>query len=171
MNSTGSTLLLKDEISVCHQFSSGDLGHLIYIHGTQNVSDYGFNEVHEAYCAKIAAEFILNADPKRSKVWLLKKRNSIVGSVFIIERSLIEAQLRLLFVDKSIRGAGLGRWLVQEAVEYCRSVRFERLCLWTVKGLDRAISIYESLGFVKTESQTTSAWGVESVENRYDLFF
>ena len=165
------TLLLTKEVSVCHQFSSGDLGHLIYIHGTQNVLDYGFNEVHEAYCAKIAAEFILNPDPKRSKAWLLKKSNSIVGSVFIIERSQIEAQLRLLFVDKSVRGAGLGRWLVQEAVEYCRLVEFQRLYLWTVKGLDRAIFIYESVGFIQTETQITYSWGGQSIENRYDLTF
>jgi hypothetical protein len=41
--------------------------------------------------------------------------------------------------------------------------------LWTVAGLERAISIYQSLGFKLTEEKTQYVWGRESRELRFDL--
>ena len=156
-------------ISISHSFEPGDLGRLILIHGIQNFQDYGFDPVHEAYCARIAGDFMLNPEPRRSKAWLAKKDNSVVGSVLICELPDNVAQLRLLFADKSVRGCGLGRWLVEDSVQYCREAGFKRVLLWTVDGLDRAISIYLSLGFQKTEERVQVAWGRESRELRFDL--
>jgi GNAT superfamily N-acetyltransferase len=135
----------------------------------ENFEDYGFNAVHEAYCAKIAAEFLLNSHKDRSAAWIAKKGGDVVGSVLIIERPQNEAQLRLLFVAKSVRGIGLGRWLVEEAIRYSASFGFGRVYLWTVAGLDRAISIYESVGFAQSEERLTEEWGQASREVRFDL--
>ena len=156
-------------ISVYHDFTPGDLGQLVYLHGVQNFGDYGFNQVHEAYCAKIAVEFILDPDKKRSHAWIVKQREKVIGSIIIIERPANQAQLRLLFVDRSVRGVGLGRWLVEESVRYCRGVGFELVYLWTVNGLDRAITIYESMGFVRVAEKTIEEWGRTSLEIRFDL--
>ncbi len=114
INRPGSPKLQQTGISIHHTFEPGDLGQLILIHGVQNFRDYGFNAVHEAYCAKIAADFILSTASDRSKFWLAKQKGTVVGSVFIFEQPANQAQLRLLFVDASVRGGGLGRWLVEE---------------------------------------------------------
>ncbi|MBV9948501.1 MAG: GNAT family N-acetyltransferase [Myxococcales bacterium] len=156
-------------ITVDGQFRPGDLGSLIHVHGVQNSSDYGFNEIHEAYCARIAADFILKREPRRQRVWLARKAGVIIGSVFICEPEPSVAQLRLLFVDASARGLGLGRWLVEEAVGYCREAGFDRIFLWTVEGLDRAKNVYTSLGFVVTETKGNTDWRDDAVEVRYDL--
>lgn len=159
----------KAGISVHNAFLPGDLGQLIYIHGVLNFADYGFNHVHEAYCAKVAAEFILEQIPKRSRVWLTKRDGKVVGSIFIVERPDNQAQIRLLFVDRAVRGIGLGRWLVEESVRYSRTSGFESVFLWTVEGLDRAVSIYESMGFMRTAEKPDYSWGRKSIEVRYDL--
>jgi GNAT superfamily N-acetyltransferase len=159
----------KAGISVHHEFVPGDLGRLIYIHGVQNFRDYGFNEVHEAFCAKIAIDFLLTPQKGRSRAWIPKKDNQVVGSILIIERPENQAQLRLLFVDDSVRGVGLGRWLVEESVRYSREAGFDAVFLWTVTGLDRAISVYESLGFIKVEEKIVEEWGGKNTEIRYDL--
>jgi GNAT superfamily N-acetyltransferase len=156
-------------ISVGHNWEPGDLGFLIYLHGRENSQDYGFNALHEAYCAKIATEFILNPAKDRSCAWIARKGAEVVGSVLIVERPENEAQLRLLFVAKSVRGIGLGRWLVEESVRYCASGGFKKIYLWTVAGLDRAISIYRSVGFVWLEEKRTEEWGRISTEIRLDL--
>jgi GNAT superfamily N-acetyltransferase len=156
-------------VTVQHQFEPGDLGYLIHIHGVQNLRDYGFNEIHEAYCARIAVDFMLNPEPRRSRVWLTRKDGRINGSVFICELPGEVAQLRLLFVDASARGLGLGRWLVEEAVQYCRDAGFNSIFLWTVEGLDRAKSVYTSLGFVVTETKENQDWREQAREVRYDL--
>lgn len=158
-------------ITVDHQFKPGDLGWLIHIHGVQNLKDYGFNEIHEAYCARIATDFMLNPQPRRQRVWLTRKDGVINGSVFICEPEEGVAQLRLLFVDESARGLGLGRWLVEEAVNYSREAGFARIFLWTVEGLDRAKTVYTSLGFAVTETKGNQDWREEAREVRYDLAF
>ena len=117
-------LIETGEISIHHDFAPGDLGQLIQIHGLQNFADYGFNQVHEAYCAQIAVDFILCSEKGRSRAWLAKKEDKVVGSIFIIERPNNQAQLRLLFVDRSMRGLGLGRWLTEESIHYSRSKEF-----------------------------------------------
>jgi len=159
----------KAGISIHHDFVPGDLGRLIYIHGVQNFRDYGFNEIHEAYCARIAIDFLLTPQKGRSRAWIPKKNNQVVGSVLIVERPENQAQLRLLFVDDSVRGVGLGRWLVEESVRYSREARFDLIYLWTVTGLDRAIAVYQSLGFVKAEEKIIEDWGEKNIEIRYDL--
>ncbi len=156
-------------ISIHNHFVPGDLGQLIYIHGIGNLADYGFNEVHEAYCAKIATEFVLDQRKGRSRAWLAKKAGQVVGSILIVERPDNEAQLRLLYVDLSVRGIGLGRWLVEESIQYCRSAGFGFVYLWTVQGLDRAISVYESVGFIRRREKTIEEWGRLNVEVRFDL--
>jgi GNAT superfamily N-acetyltransferase len=156
-------------ITVDHAFQPGDLGWLVHIHGVQNRKDYGFNEVHEAYCARIAADFILNPEPHRQRVWLTRKDGVVNGSVFICEPEEGVAQLRLLFVEASARGLGLGRWLVEEAVAYCRQAGFTRVFLWTVEGLDRAQTVYSSLGFVMTDAKENKDWREQAREVRYDL--
>jgi GNAT superfamily N-acetyltransferase len=158
-------------ISIHRDFAAGDLGQLIYIHGVQNSADYGFNHVHEAYCAQIAVEYILGSQKQkgRSEVWLAKQEGKVVGSIFIIERPNNQAQLRLLFVDRSMRGLGLGRWLVEESILYCKIQGFSLVYLWTVQGLDRAISLYESVGFRAVAEKSVEEWGKTSLEIRYDL--
>jgi GNAT superfamily N-acetyltransferase len=155
-------------LTLTHEFAPGDLGELVAIHGRENFIDYGFDPHHEAYCALIGAEFLLEPQP-RTCLWLVKKGNEVVGSVIIFERGENIAQLRLLFVARSARGIGLGRWLVEVAVSYCVSTGFQHVYLWTVDGLDRAISIYQSLGFRPTEKKVSSEWGRDSTEIRYDL--
>ena len=163
--------LLAAGVTVQHKFKPGDLGALIHIHGVQNLRDYGFNEIHEAYCARVATDFILNSHPGRSRVWLTRMAGAINGSVFICELPDDVAQLRLLFVDTSARGLGLGRWLVEEAVRYCREAGFRSMFLWTVEGLDRAQKVYADSGFVVTETKPNNAWREESREVRYELKF
>ncbi|MDE2148344.1 MAG: GNAT family N-acetyltransferase [Gammaproteobacteria bacterium] len=161
--------LREASITVAHAFEPGDLGELIRIHGVGNARDYGFNAVHEGYCAQIAAGFILDADPRRSRVWLAKRASRVVGSVFICECPDNTAQLRLLYADASVRGLGLGRWLVEAVVDYCRHAGFSSVFLWTVEGLERALAVYTALGFVLTESKDCAVWGRPARELRYQL--
>jgi GNAT superfamily N-acetyltransferase len=158
-----------DGISIHSDFSPGDLGQLVYIHGVQNFADYGFNHVHEAYCAQIAVEFVLSPEKGRSRAWLAKKEEKVVGSIFIVERPNNQAQLRLLFVDRAVRGVGLGRWLVEESIRYCKAEGFNVVYLWTVKGLDRAIWLYESVGFTAVADKRIEEWGKTHLEVRFDL--
>ncbi len=156
-------------ITVSDRFEPGDLGELVRIHGIGNARDYGYTVWHEAYCARIAAEFLIDGGGPRGRMWLAKKHGAVVGSVFIVETPNKAAQLRLLYASDAARGLGLGRWLVEAAVAHCREQGFAAVFLWTAQGLDGAIHLYESLGFKLSETKAAQGWGVDTHELRFDL--
>lgn len=154
---------------ISDRFEPGDLGELIRIHGLQNFRDYGFDARHEAYCARIASDFVIDGGGERGRVWLAKRGGQVIGSVLVVETTADRAQLRILFVDERARGLGLGRWLVEAAVQHCREARFRSVFLWTVEGLERAVAIYAGLGFKVVERRCSEGWGGPVTELRYEL--
>ncbi len=80
-----------------------------------------------------------------------------------------EAQLRWYLVDPSARGSGLGKQLMREAVQFSKDQSYSSIFLWTVATLKTAAHLYRSFGFMKTEEQPDHLWGVDVVEERYEM--
>jgi GNAT superfamily N-acetyltransferase len=99
----------------------------------------------------------------------VEKAGRVRGSVAIVDASENAAQLRWLILHPEVRGFGLGRRLVEEAVGFCRTCGYARVLLWTVKGLLAATRIYTGIGFRLTEEKTHRIWGNEITEQRYEL--
>jgi RimJ/RimL family protein N-acetyltransferase len=60
-----------------------------------------------------------------------------------------------IIVENAHRGAGLGRALMETAIDWSRRVGLEKLCLGVFTGNQRAISLYRSLGFREEGTQHT----------------
>jgi GNAT superfamily N-acetyltransferase len=76
-----------------------------------------------------------------------------VGCVFRVERASTVAQLRLLLLDPSARGAGLGSRLVDECIRFSGASGYRRLMLWTQANLRvaRHIDLKKGFRLVKRE--------------------
>ncbi|MBI1772590.1 MAG: GNAT family N-acetyltransferase, partial [Burkholderiales bacterium] len=77
------------------------------------------------------------------------------------------AHLRWFIVDDELRGGGIGRRLLKEAISFCEQQQFSEIQLWTFKGLDAARRLYEEAGFVLLEELPGRQWGEEVVEQRF----
>jgi len=151
-----------------HNLLPGDVGYLIYLHGELYAKETGYNLEFEGYVCKTFYDFLQHYHPSKDRVFLATYNNRIVGAVAIVGHSKELAQLRWLLVHPDMRGVGLGKKLVQDAMNFCRQQQYKKVYLLTTDQQTTAAKLYLQAGFVKTEEVPQEMWGHRLKEVRYE---
>lgn len=147
----------------------GDIGWITHRQGVLYNQEYGWDEQFEALIAEIAAKFFQSFDPKRERCWIAEREGEVIGSVFCVKDSKTIARLRLLYVEPSARGLGVGSRLVEECVAFARRAGYRKVTLWTNSVLHSARHIYERAGFRKVSEEAHHSYGHDLVSQTWDL--
>jgi DNA-binding MarR family transcriptional regulator/GNAT superfamily N-acetyltransferase len=137
----------------------GDLGHVISRQASVYTEEYGWDWTYEGLVADIIGQFVKTYDPAFERAWIAERDGEVVGSVFVVKVDTATAKLRLLYVDKAARGAGLGRRLVEECLAFAKSAGYRRMELWTNDCLTAARRIYEATGFNLDREEAHHSFG------------
>jgi DNA-binding MarR family transcriptional regulator/GNAT superfamily N-acetyltransferase len=147
----------------------GDIGWITHRQGMLYAQEYGWDETYEALVAEILGAFVKNFDPKWERSWIAEREGEVVGSIFVVRKSDEVAKLRLLYVEPSARGLGIGKRLVDECVGFARAKGYKTLTLWTNDVLVSARRIYQAAGFMLADEQRHHAFGKDLVGQNWNL--
>lgn len=142
----------------------GDLGWVVERHGARYAADYGWDATFEALVVRVVADFADRNDTKREAAWIAELDGERVGCVFCTASDTAgTAQLRLLLVEPSARGFGVGTRLVDECLRFAKRSGYSRITLWTNDVLVAARRIYERAGFRRDRCEKHTSFGHDLV--------
>ena len=147
----------------------GDMGWVTHRHGVLYTREYGWSDEFEALVAEIVSKFIRNFDARRERCWIAEREGEIVGSVFLVKESDDVARLRLLLVEPSARGLGIGARLVKECIDFAKRAGYRKITLWTNDILHSARKIYEAQGFQLVKETKHHSFGADLTAQDWDL--
>lgn len=157
------------QIEIKTGYYPGIVGRVTQMHAAYYSELVGFGEVFESAVAGGLSEFVLRLGNPVNKIWSVQSNDRILGSISIDGEEFGEGKghLRWFILEGEVRGSGIGKKLMEQAVEFCDQIGFKETHLWTFKGLDTARVLYERCGFVLVDEKPGSQWGKKVVEQQF----
>ncbi len=158
------------------EYPPGLIGMVAALFGRCIAASHGVDWTLDAMIAEQQCDFFRRFDPARDRVWAVMNRGEPQGALTIDgprpELGRDAARLRFFILDESLRGLGLGRRMVADAMRFCDAQEYRRVYLTTLPGLDAALRLYQEHGFslasTSEEMFHGSSYMEQTLERRRD---
>ena len=153
----------KKKVTIRHNIKPGDMGQIISMHGRLYAQEFGYGLSFEGYVAETFFEFINHYDPINDRIWIAEYERELIGTIAVVGKGET-ALLRWFLLDPAFRGLGLGKQLINDAIDYCKNKGFKNIELGTAGDLKAALSLYKKLGFEIISQSENHQWRNNVVE-------
>ncbi len=152
-------------------FEAADTDWLVAEHADHYAQAEGFDETFGPLVADIIADFLKNHDPQSEAGWIAHNGAERLGSIFCVRSDATTAKLRLFYVVEAARGSGVAQALLDQCLSVARAKAYQGLTLWTHESHAAAGRIYKRNGFTRTAAKPTHSFGVDLVEETWQIAF
>ncbi len=143
----------------------GELGIVASQHMDFYMKEYDLDSSFEYYLFEGMARFLKNREAGKGGLWVADHNGTVVGSIAIDHEDDTTAKLRWLLVHPEFRGMGIGRRLMDEAMEFCRLNLYKRIFLWTFSELRRPATCTKCTGSPPPRKRSMSSGEGKSPKN------
>ena len=130
-----------------------DISWIISKHGEIYSKEFGFTPDFETHIAGKIDQFLKHPKSPLDIIWVCEKDHEPIGSIAI---SLLQPQISFInffLVAENARSMGVGRKLLDTALEYSKEHNFKEVQLETYSCLTSARRLYKKSGFEIIERQ------------------
>lgn len=158
------------DVVIHEHWAPGVIGGIAALHGRYYAESHGFGAFFEAKVAREVGEFLQRLDPARDLFRCAIAGDRVLGSIALdAGEDPASAHLRWFILDPALRGQGLGRRWLTEAIAQARRIAAPEIHLWTLDGLDAAARLYADAGFGLDREMEAEQWGRRTIERRLVL--
>lgn len=149
----------------------GDLGWIVQRHGALYAAEEGWDHRFEGVVAGVVSDYVKTYDPAREACWIAEYEGEKVGSIMLAKESDTIGRLRLLLVEPTARGLGVGEALIAACIARAREAGYAEMVLWTQSNLLPARRLYARFGFELETSWPYDGFGDDLVSESWRLTF
>ncbi|TCO72154.1 GNAT family N-acetyltransferase [Marinisporobacter balticus] len=150
-------------------FVDDDIDYLILRHQILYPAEYGLSSAFVNDVNRVVHQFVGHFDASKECILIAEVDGRRLGSIAISKSDDKTAQLRFFLLEPEARGKGIGKKLIEDALDFCREKGYTHIFLETISKLKTARHIYKSKGFKITHTQENPAWGKDVIEERWDM--
>lgn len=157
-------------VRISKGYVPGAIGRVSELHGIYYAKNWGFGLFFEAKVAIELSSFLKEYDDTQDGLWVVDVNGRVEGGIAIDGAHAAKrgAHLRWFILSDALRGKGVGRQLMDYAVDFCIAKGYRTIYLWTFEGLDAARHLYERTGFRMVCQHKGIQWGTEVNEQKFE---
>jgi GNAT superfamily N-acetyltransferase len=141
-------------------YRPGCLADIVGLHARYYAKNWGFGLKFESKVANELAEYLQRMDSQQDLFLTAYQNGNAIASISVdvSNGGPRGAHLRWFIVSGEARGSGLGKKLMQKAMDFCHDRNIENIWLTTFAGLSAARALYEHHGFTLACENDTDQW-------------
>ncbi|MCK0149044.1 GNAT family N-acetyltransferase [Marivita sp. S6314] len=150
-------------------YTPADHDWLVTLHRSHYAAAEGFDDSFGDLVDDILSQFERQHNPDCERGWVAERDGVPLGSVFCVRLDNRTAKLRLFLLAPEARGLGLGKRLLETCMNFARQSGFKQMRLWTHESHEAACALYQKYGWTCTSSEPVHSFGVDLVEQAWEV--